>query len=464
MKPSLPLCLLLLLLFAGACASRPAPPPEAPPAREPAIVQEPRVGPLPEVVFDMPQLASEAVPLSDTPLLPEAERAVLHGRALERFFAPWHLQKPSLSPEQAFWGVRAYGGKQGYAENLQPYPRDRWDRLVTLQSMSAYPSMHSPGIVTRNTALRLLPTLRPFFLDPARPGEGFPFDYFQNSALWLGTPVFVTHVSADRAWYLVETAFAHGWVRAEDVALAGKDFRAAYESRHMAALIADDTPLMDGVRFLGQTHIGAIFPIHGQTATGLRVKVPVRGVNNWAETGEAELSAQQAAPMPLPLTARAVAGLADAMTGQLYGWGGMFENRDCSSTLRDLFLPFGVWLPRNSVQQARQGGQFISLNGLTPDAKLETIRTRGVPFASLVWLPGHIGLYLGVDEHNEPLMLHNLWGLRTALPDGVEGRAVAGKLSISTLRPGEDRPDIRRGAFLERIRGLTLLGAGVSVR
>ena len=98
------------------------------------------------------------------------------------------------------------------------------------------------------------------------------------------------------------------------------------------------------------------------------------------------------------------------------------------------------------------------------DAKLETIRTRGVPFASLVWLPGHIGLYLGVDEHNEPLMLHNLWGLRTALPDGVEGRAVAGKLSISTLRPGEDRPDIRRGAFLERIRGLTLLGAGVSVR
>ena len=101
--------------------------------------------------------------------------------------------------------------------------------------------------------------------------------------------------------------------------------------------------------------------------------------------------------MPLPLTARAVAGLADAMTGQLYGWGGMFENRDCSSTLRDLFLPFGFWLPRNSVQQARQGGQFISLNGLTPDAKLETIRTRGVPFASLVWLPGHIGLYLGVD-------------------------------------------------------------------
>lgn len=80
MKPRLPLCLLLLLLFAGACASRPAPPPEAPPVREPAIVQEPRIGPLPEVVFDVPQLASEAVPLSDAPLLPEAERAVLQDR------------------------------------------------------------------------------------------------------------------------------------------------------------------------------------------------------------------------------------------------------------------------------------------------------------------------------------------------------------------------------------------------
>lgn len=451
---------LCLFLLCGGCASKPAPSVTDDLATV-QVVQELPASLLPEVVFDIPQLASEATPVSDQLLLPLTEQAVLHGRALERFFAPWRMQHTSLTAAQAFWGVRAYGGKQGYAENLQPYPRDRWNQLVALQNMGAYPSMHSPGIITRNTAMRVLPTLRPFFLDPTQPGEGFPFDYFQNSALWLGTPVFVAHVSSDRAWYLVETAFSHGWVRAEDVALAGKDFCAAYESRNMAALVMDDTALVAGGRFLGQTHIGAIFPIHRKTGTKVWVKVPARDMNNWAEMDLAELSLLQAVPMPLPLTSRAVAKLADAMSGQLYGWGGMFENRDCSSTMRDLFLPFGIWLPRNSSQQAKQG-QFISLGGMSPEAKLAAIRAQGVPFASLIWLPGHIGLYIGVDGRGEPLLLHNLWGVRTVRPGGGEGRAVAGKLSISTLRPGENRSDVRRGAFLERIRGLTLLGAGVS--
>jgi hypothetical protein len=171
----------------------------------------------------------------------------------------------------------------------------------------------------------------------------------------------------------------------------------------------------------------------------------------------ADIGYHQASLMPVPLTSRAVAELADAMAGQLYGWGGMFENRDCSSTMRDLFLPFGIWLPRNSAQQARSGGEFVSLDGLDVSAKLHLIRTQGVPFASLIWLPGHIGLYLGVDGRGEPLLLHNIWGVRTVLPGGGEGRAVAGRLVISTLRPGEERKDVRRDGFLNRLTGLTLV-------
>jgi hypothetical protein len=450
-------CTLFLFLLSGACASKPASVVTKDLSATRVVVPDPPVALLPELTFDGPQLAGEAVPVSDQVLLPPVKQAALHDQALKRFFRPWRMQSTSLTAGQAFWGVQAYGGKQGYAENLQPYPRERWNRIVALQNMDAYPAMQSAGIITRNTAARVLPTLRPFFLDPTRPGQGFPFDYFQNSALWLGTPVFVAHVSSDRAWYLVETAFVHGWVRVEDVALAGKDFCAAYESRHMAALLLDDTSLLADSRFLGQTHIGAIFPIHKQSGGNLWVKVPVRGANNRAEMGLAQLNSLQAAPMPLSLTSRAVARLADAMSGQLYGWGGMFENRDCSSTMRDLFLPFGIWLSRNSAQQAKEG-RVISLNGLKPEAKLATIRDQGVPFASLIRLPGHIGLYLGMDKRGEPLMLHNLWGVRTVLPDGGEGRAVAGKLSISTLRPGENRSDVRQGAYLERVRSLTVLG------
>lgn len=455
----------LVLILAVGCAGKPQPvAPIVPPASGPVDILLPDRADLPpEVVFDGPQLASEAVPVSDQPLLLPAEQAVLHERVLERFFAPWKLTKTSLTPAQAFWGVTGLGNKQGYAENLQPYPRERWKEVVALQNMDSFPSMNYPAIITRNTALRVLPSLRPFFLDPTKPGEGFPFDYFQNSALWLGTPVLVCHASRDLGWYFVETGFANGWVRVEDVALAGHDFCADYERRLMAALIQDDVALIEGGRLLGQTHIGAIFPVHDRKTDLVTIKVPLRDAQGWARSGLAALSYDQAALMPLPLTSRAVARLADAMAGQLYGWGGMFENRDCSSTLRDLFLPFGVWLPRNSSQQAKHGGRLIPLEGLTPDVKLETIRQQGRPFASFIAMPGHIGLYLGTDGQGEPLMLHNMWGVRTVLPDGGTGRAVAGQLVISTLRPGENRPDVRRGAFLERISGLTTIESGAAV-
>jgi hypothetical protein len=456
------MCVLLAGLFLSSCAGKAPSTPESGdvPKSDEAAQEEGLQSPvlLSEIVLDGPQRAGQAAPVADQLLLDSAGQSAMYARALERFFAPWLQTRSSLSATEISWGVRSLGSKQGYAENLQPYPQDRWVHVVALQNLASYPSLSQAGITVRNTALRVLPSARPFFLDPARPGEGFPFDYFQNTALWLGTPVFITHSSLDRAWYYVETAFANGWVRSEDVALADRGFCQQYESRTMVALRRDEVSLIGEGRYLGQTHIGAIFPLRGRSGRGLTVVVPVRDEAGRARMVLAELGYQQASIMPVPLTSRAVAELADGMFGQLYGWGGMFENRDCSSSMRDLFLPFGIWLPRNSSQQAKNGGEFISLEGLDVDSKLGVIRARGVPFASLIWLPGHIGLYLGTDGRGEPLLLHNLWGVRTALPGGGEGRAVVGRLVISTLRPGEERDDVRRDAFLEKVRGLTLIG------
>lgn len=448
----------IILLFLGGCAVKSGS--QDNPARfnEFEIIQPQRTELLPELTFDGPQLVKDAVPLSNQLLVSISEQKELYFLALKRFFMPWKMQQTSLTAKQAFWAVQGLGTKQGYAENLQPYPRDRWEKIVALQNITTFPSRAQAAIITRNTALRVLPTLRPFFLNPSSPGEGFPFDHFQASALWLGTPVLVCHISTDRAWYFVETAFASGWVRAEDVALVEQEFCADYESQNMAAILLDETSLLADEHLIGQTHIGAIFPVHKQTGSTLLLKVPAQDTQGRAHIALAELNLSQATSMPLPLTSKNIAELADAMSGQLYGWGGMFENRDCSSTMRDLFLPFGIWLPRNSASQAQKGGQLISLEGLTPDKKLARIRAQGIPLLSLLWLPGHIGLYLGTDKHGEPLMLHNMWAVRTLRADGSEGRAIAGQLVISTLHPGENRTDVQKERFLSRIRGLTILG------
>lgn len=393
------------------------------------------------------------------PIVPPETQAAQNADYDARLFAPWHARAATRPAAEAFWGVAAYGGKQGYGENLQPFPPQEWARLVAAQRMEAYPSLARPAITVRNTAFRVFPTHRPFFLDPARPGEGFPFDYFQNSAVWIGTPLLVTHRSADGAWLFAEAGFACGWLPAEDIGWAGKAFLAAYETGRYAAILADGVSLQDEAgRFLNRAHIGAAFPAVAGSDGGLRLLVPVRDADGEAVIRRSRVAAAQAGLKPLPLTPEGLARIANAMLGQPYGWGGLLENRDCSATLRDLFAPFGLWLPRNSRAQAASAGTLIDLAAMTPERKRSVLLAAGVPFYTLVWLSGHIGLYLGPDPASgEPLLLHNLWGVRTVSWTGREGRALVGRLAVTSLHPGEERADVARDNFYGRVLGIAVL-------
>jgi hypothetical protein len=392
-------------------------------------------------------------------LVPAEVQARLDADYDARFFAPWRQTRASLPAREAFWGVTSYGGRQGFGENLQPLEKARWQQLVTSLQQESYPSLARPAITVRNTSCRVFPTQRPFFLDPAKAGEGFPFDYFQNSALWAGTPLLITHASADGAWLFAETGMVAGWLPAMDVAWVDEPFRAAYQTGRYAALLGDDITLRDeSGTFLALTHLGAIFPVVAEDEGGLQLLVPVRDADGAAVARLARVTPEQAALKPLPLQPARIAAVANHMLGQLYGWGGLYENRDCSATLRDLFTPFGLWLPRNSAEQAKRGGTFIDMAELDSDGKRERLLRDGVPFYTLIWLKGHIGLYLGPDPvSGEPLLLHNIWGVRTKDEQGREGRAVIGRLVITSLAPGEERTDVEPGRFLRGILGMTVL-------
>jgi cell wall-associated NlpC family hydrolase len=420
--------------------------------------------PVPPGIADLTRYAQDAKVYlppdnAELRLVPAEVQRSLDASYNERFFRPWRQTQASLPAAEAFWGVASYGGRQGYAENLQPLSKERWQQLVASLQMPSYPSLARPAITVRNTACRVFPTHRPFFLDPARAGEGYPFDYFQNSALWAGTPVLVTHVSADGAWLFAEAAHVAGWLPAQDLAWAEEPFRATYQAGSYAALLRDAVTLRDAAgNFLAQVHIGAIFPVAAADEAGLNLLVPVRAADGTAVASIASVLPAEAAIKPLPLQPAGVAELANRMLGQLYGWGGLYENRDCSASMRDLFAPFGIWLPRNSAEQARRGGTFHDLAALDAGEKRDRLLKAGVPFYTLVWLKGHIGLYLGAAPgDSEPLLLHNLWGVRTASRSGREGRALVGRLAITTLHPGEERPDIANGRFIERILGMTVL-------
>ena len=118
--------------------------------------------------------------------------------------------------------------------------------------------------------------------------------------------------------------------------------------------------------------------------------------------------------------------------------GGLNGSRDCSATLRDLFAPFGIWLPRNSSEQARQGGGVINLKRLRPEIRKEQILSRGIPFLTLLWEPGHIMLYVG-SVQDEILVFHNFWSVKARDRKGrVQQKVIVGQAAITTLHPGEE--------------------------
>lgn len=376
---------------------------------------------------------------------------------LQRFLAPWRQQATAYSKDAAFWSIASYGNKQGYGENLRPRDRGWFDSLVAKMNTGAFPSLAKPAIAVRNTALRAMPTMRPFFYDPREAGEGFPFDYFQNSALWLGTPVFVSHKSADGAWLYAEAPFAAGWVPARDLAFIAPEQMQRFRGAPYAAIIQDDTALKDKEGdFVATAHIGSIFPL---TSSGVML-APGRAPDGNAVFMEATAPPENDAPFPLPLEPKAIATVARELMGQSYGWGGMYEDRDCSAMVRDLFTPFGVWLPRNSKPQARTG-RHIDITERSPADKEATLLEKGVPFRTLVGQPGHVMLFLG-EYKGRAIIMHNIWGLRTLDTCGQKGRQIIGRAVITTLTPGKELEPVQRADYLlqKRIDSIAILGEG----
>lgn len=65
--------------------------------------------------------------------------------------------------------------------------------------------------------------------------------------------------------------------------------------------------------------------------------------------------------MPIKSSPKNFAKLIKSMVCKPYGWGNLYFNNDCSSEIRSLMLPFGIFLPRNSADQAQAGKNIDTL-------------------------------------------------------------------------------------------------------
>ncbi|MFP4128993.1 MAG: NlpC/P60 family N-terminal domain-containing protein, partial [Desulfonatronovibrio sp.] len=257
---------------------------------------------------------------------------------LERFYMPWNRAAPKFKASEVFWGLDLYRARDIYSENKLPFVPGWIGEMEQNSDIQAYPSLHIPAISVTHASMRVLPTRRPVFYDPQRPGEGFPFDYMQNTLLPAGTPLLVTHVSRDGQWAMTETDFAAGWIRWHDLAVVDDNFKRMYQDKALLGFVSDDVPVTreDGM-FAVSGRVGMALPLAlEQGDTDLwRVLVPVRDHLGQAKIISARVAKSNAREMPFSPSQKNFADILNSMMGQAYGWGGLFENPDCSALIRD---------------------------------------------------------------------------------------------------------------------------------
>ena len=156
----------------------------------------------------------------------------------------------------------------------------------------------------------------------------------QNSAVWAGTPLFLSHISQDGRFLATESPYACGWIDLRDIAYVDEEFVAKYRSANLAAVGRDRIPISsDRTGFLFQGRIGMLLPMATGAETGVHLLAPVADASRRASMTHVRLLDRDAAPFPLPSSEDQLAKVINEILGQPYGWGGLGGYRDCSSTM-----------------------------------------------------------------------------------------------------------------------------------
>ncbi|HHS91781.1 MAG TPA: glycoside hydrolase, partial [Campylobacterales bacterium] len=267
----------------------------------------------------------------------------------QKFFSPWDQNSVELSKGAKTWQFK-YAKETTYRSDGQRIPKSWYRYEITNSNFKNSDTLNLHAITLRHTDLRLYPSSRGIYYDPRRAGEGFPFDYSQNSSVHINTPIIISHYSVDKLWVYAQTSFASGWIKIEDVAFTTPDFQKKFKNGNYAITVKDNLKLKDENGEVSLVKMGSIFPIDPKTKKYLRARKDEKGFAYISQVNvhDVDIIAQK----PIKFNAYNLAYISKQLVGEPYGWGGKENCRDCSALTRDFFSPFGIYLPRNSRQQA----------------------------------------------------------------------------------------------------------------
>ncbi|ABX20907.1 SH3 domain-containing protein [Salmonella enterica] len=339
-------------------------------------------------------------------------------------------------------------GSTYWGENFRLYS-SRWKEGVRGNADTRIDNIYHAsrrGIMVRESLARALPTDDPLFNDPRRAGEGYPFDNLQMSSLRPGTPVYTLTESKDQRWQYVVSPTVTGWVHSEDIASVDQTFVTQWVSlayKQLGAFISAPVSVHTAGVYYFTGRPGTILPFRYKRAGLFLIAAPVRDSNGRASIHWVWLSDKAFTAMPWKMTPENIAVLMKSMGGAPYGWGNFNFYNDCSAEIRSLLMPFGIFLPRHSTAQVEAAERVVDLSNKSIQMRLDYLTRYGKPFTTLVYIPGHIMLYIGNTTMNGqvvPVTYQNIWGLR---PNHANSRSIIGEaVFFPLLRFYPENPEL----------------------
>ncbi len=223
-------------------------------------------------------------------------------------------------------------------------------------------------------------------------------DYNLYTLLEPFTFLAILHESSDKKWYYVHAPFMRGWVKKEDVLVSSKDELKRIGSLNFLVVLKDRL-VLDQVEW----GIGSQIPYLEKRENSYKVLLP-SGKSLWIEN-KGELNEGF-----LSFSTERAKDLFESLLGMPYGWGGLDGNKDCSSYVRDVFLVFGLSLPRNSAQQ-RLVGKVVA-KGFSSFEEMENLLKTLPAFKTLLFMKGHVMVYGGMQD-DDIVLYHAVHSITT---------------------------------------------------
>ena len=291
--------------------------------------------------------------------------------------------------------------------------RDFWEELENSLALEDIPERRDVrfGFVARRTLMRTFPTSAEVY---KKPGE-HDLDRFVETALYPSEPLAVLWTSRNGRWFFAQAGNYLAWVATADVAVArdreewrrfreGNDFLTVTGKR-VASVFDPLRPSVSELVFDMGTRLKLASDeeipeeIGGQNVAGNHVVLlparPSEGGEGLCVRPVLISSAADVEVGCLAYTRSRVIRQAFKFLGERYGWGGMYNARDCASLITDVFKCFGVRLPRNAGRQGKmRAGKTVEFPPAT-DAEERSRLLDGISPGAVLYMEGHVVLYLG---------------------------------------------------------------------